>query len=145
METDLGTHIALRPSQGRREAPECVLVGGEFCQWGSGFMLTRLGQRWSWSRMRIGRSKRLFKATNIHLCTHIAPSLCSGRREASRCLLVDMGLLRRGFTLISGEQAGLWEGCVAVFLSFVAFVRKYLLQDFLAVYQRFIIIYNNFY
>ena len=28
MKTDLGTHIAPRPSQGRREASECVLVGG---------------------------------------------------------------------------------------------------------------------
>lgn len=27
MKTDLGTHIAPRPSQGRREASECVLVG----------------------------------------------------------------------------------------------------------------------
>lgn len=52
-------------------------------------------------------SKRLFKATNIYLCTHIAPSLCSGRREAPRCLLVDVGLLRRSFILISGERAGL--------------------------------------
>ena len=34
MKTDLGTHIAPRPSQGRREAPECVLVGGEIRQWG---------------------------------------------------------------------------------------------------------------
>lgn len=34
MKTDLGTHIAPRPSQGRREALECVLVGGEICQWG---------------------------------------------------------------------------------------------------------------
>ena len=33
MKTDLGTHIAPRPSQGRREAPECVLVGGEIRQW----------------------------------------------------------------------------------------------------------------
>ena len=107
MKTDLGTHIALRLSQGCREAPGCVLVGGEIRQWGSSPMLTRLGEQWSWSRMRIGRSKRLFKATNIHLCTHIAPSLCSGRREASRCLLVDVGLLRRSFILISGEQAGL--------------------------------------
>lgn len=107
MKTDLGTHIAPCPSQGCREAPECVLVGGEIRQWGSGPMVTRLGQQWSWSRMRIGRPKRLFKATNIHLCTHIALNLCSGCREASRCLLVDVGLLRRSFILISGERAGL--------------------------------------
>ena len=107
MKTGLGTHIAPRPSQGRREAPECVLVGGEIRQWGSSPMLARLGERWSWSRMCIGRSERLFKATNIHLCTHIALNLCSGRREAPGYVLVDVGLLRRGFTLISGEQAGL--------------------------------------
>lgn len=47
MKTDLGTHIAPRPSQGYREAPECVLVGGEIRQWGSSLMVTRLGQRWS--------------------------------------------------------------------------------------------------
>lgn len=34
MKTDLGTFIAPRSSQGRREAPECVLVGGEIRQWG---------------------------------------------------------------------------------------------------------------
>lgn len=39
----LGTH-ALRLSQGCREAPECVLVGGEIRQWGSSLMVTRLGQ-----------------------------------------------------------------------------------------------------
>lgn len=43
----LGTHIAPRPSQGRKEAPECVLVGGEIRQWGSSPMVTRLGQQWS--------------------------------------------------------------------------------------------------
>lgn len=42
-----GTHIALRPSQGRREAPEYVLVGGEIRQWGSSPMVARLGQQWS--------------------------------------------------------------------------------------------------
>lgn len=52
-------------------------------------------------------SEQLFKATDIYLCIHIAPSLCLGRREASRCLLVDVGLLRRIFILISGERAGL--------------------------------------
>ena len=41
------------------------------------------------------------------LGTHIAPRPFQGRREASRCLLVDMGLLQRNFILISGEQAGL--------------------------------------
>lgn len=107
MGVGLGTRIALRPFQGRREAPECVLVVGGIRQWGSSSMVTRLGQQWSWSRMHIGRSKRLFKATNIHLCTHIALCLCSGRREAPRCLLVDVGLLRRSFILISGEQADL--------------------------------------
>ena len=107
MKVGLCTHIALRLSQGCREAPECVLVGGEIRQWGSSHMVTRLGQRWSWSWMRIGRSKRLFKATNIHLCIHIVPNLCSGRREAPKCLLVDVGLLQRSFILISGELAGL--------------------------------------
>lgn len=43
MKTDLGTHIALRPFQGRREAPGYVLVGGEIRQWGSSPMVTRLG------------------------------------------------------------------------------------------------------
>lgn len=43
----LGTHIAPRPFQGCREAPECVLVGGEIRQWGSSLMVTRLGQQWS--------------------------------------------------------------------------------------------------
>lgn len=48
MKTDLGTFIAPRSSQGRREAPECVLVGGEIRQWGgSSPMVTRLGQQWS--------------------------------------------------------------------------------------------------
>lgn len=47
MKTDLGTHIAPRPSQGRREAPECVLVGEEIRQWGSSPMVTRLGEQWS--------------------------------------------------------------------------------------------------
>lgn len=136
MKTDLGTHIAPRPSQGCREAPECVLVGGEIRQWGSGLMLTRLGEQWSWSRMCIGRSKRLFKATNIHLCTHIAPSLRSGRREAPRCLLVDVGLLRRSFILISGGAGGPLRGVRSSFFLVVAFDRKYPLQDFLAVYQR---------
>lgn len=103
MKTDLGTHIAPRPSQGCREAPECVLVGGEIRQWGSSPMLTRLGQQWSWSRMRIGRSKRLFKATNIHLCTHIALGLRSGRREAPECVLVDVGLLLWDYFLRFGR------------------------------------------
>lgn len=43
----LGTHIALRPFQGRREAPECVLVGGEIRQWGSSPMVMRFGEQWS--------------------------------------------------------------------------------------------------
>ena len=45
MKTDLGTHIAPRPSQGRREVPECVLVGGEIRQWGSSPMVTRFGEQ----------------------------------------------------------------------------------------------------
>ena len=47
MKIDLGTHIALRPSQGCREAPGYVLVGGEIRQWGSSPMVTRFGQQWS--------------------------------------------------------------------------------------------------
>ena len=47
MKVGLCTHIALRLSQGCREAPECVLVGGEIRQWGSSPMLTRLVEQWS--------------------------------------------------------------------------------------------------
>lgn len=43
----LGTHIAPRPFQGRREASEYVLVGGEIRQWGSSPMVTKLGRQWS--------------------------------------------------------------------------------------------------
>lgn len=45
MKIDLGTHIAPRPSQGCREAPECVLVGGGIRQWGLGPMVTRFGEQ----------------------------------------------------------------------------------------------------
>ena len=44
-----------------------------------------------------------------------------------------------------GGAGGPLRGVCSSFFSVVAFVRKYLLHDFLAVYQRFIIIYNNFY
>ena len=43
----LSTHIALRFSQGRREAPGYVFAGGEIRQWGSSPMVMRLGQQWS--------------------------------------------------------------------------------------------------